>query len=160
MRKLMLSLMLCVCTACLAASPIKGLLERIDKGASKKFVIEMQSSSKDFFELDEKGDKVVVRGNNYVSVANGIHWYLKHHAHIHLSWNCMQAKLPEVLPAVPARERHTTDLNLRYYLNYCTYSYSMAFWDWDRWEKSTGWPCTASICRWPWWVPMWYGTMC
>ena len=50
----------------LSANPINGLLERIDKGASKKFVIEFKKGADDFFELDQKGTKVVVRGNNYV----------------------------------------------------------------------------------------------
>lgn len=52
------------------------------------------------FELDQKGDKVVIRGNNYVSIATGLNWYLKYYAGIHLSWNGMQAKLPAVLPPV------------------------------------------------------------
>ncbi len=43
------------------ASPIKGLLERIDKGASSKFIIEEKKSDVDFFELDQKNDKVVMR---------------------------------------------------------------------------------------------------
>ena len=33
------------------ANPVDDLLERIDKGASKKFKIEMVKSQKDFFEL-------------------------------------------------------------------------------------------------------------
>ena len=40
------------------ANPIKEMLERIDKGASDKFVVELHKSSNDFFELDQKGDKV------------------------------------------------------------------------------------------------------
>ena len=59
------------------ANPIKGMLERIDKGASNKFVVELHKSSNDFFELDRKGDKVVIRGNTYINIATGINWYLK-----------------------------------------------------------------------------------
>ena len=87
----------------LSANPINGLLERIDKGASKKFVIEFKKGADDFFELDQKGTKVVVRGNNYVNIATGINWYLKYYAGIQLSWNGMQAKLPQVLPPVPEK---------------------------------------------------------
>lgn len=138
-------LLFCAQTLWLSASPVSGLLERIDKGASKKFIIEKIEGPTDFFELDQKNGKVVVRGNNYVSIACGINWYLKHHAHIHLSWNGMQAKLPDTLPPVPQRERHTTDLNLRYYLNYCTFSYTMAFWDWERWEREIDWMALHGI---------------
>ena len=127
------------------ASPVTGLLERIDKGASSKFVIERVSSPLDFFELDQKGKKVVVRGNNYVSIATGINWYLKYYAGVHLSWNGMQADLPEVLPAVLQKERHETNLKHRYDFNYCTHSYSMAFWDWKRWEQEIDWMAMHGI---------------
>ena len=137
--------MLLVALAVKAASPIEGLLERIDKGASRKFMIEQVKSPVDFFELDQKGDKVVIRGNNYVSIATGLNWYLKYHAGIHLSWNGMQAELPEVLPAVKQKERHETDMKYRYDFNYCTFSYTMAFWDWTRWEKEIDWMALHGI---------------
>lgn len=144
MKIINILLLLCF-SAVIQASPIDGLLERIDKGASRKFVIEQIKSPTDFFELDQKGDKVVIRGNNYVSIATGINWYLKYYAGIHLSWNGMQATLPEVLPAVTKKERHETGLKLRYDLNYCTFSYTMAFWDWDRWEKEIDWMALHGI---------------
>ena len=85
----------------MGSNPVIGLLERIDKGASKKFFIErIDSVRQDFFEVYNKGERIAVRGNNYISIAAGIHWYLKYVAHIHLSWNCMRAKLPPVLPPV------------------------------------------------------------
>ena len=121
------------------ANPVDELLERIDKGASAKFKTELVKSDKDFFELDQRGTKVVVRGNTWVNIASGVNWYLKYYAGIHLSWNQMQAKLPGVLPAVKQKERHETDLTLRYDFNYCTFSYSMAFWDWKRWEQEIDW---------------------
>lgn len=137
--------MLLVALVVKAASPIEGLLERIDKGASRKFMIEQVKSPVDFFELDQKGDKVVIRGNNYVSIATGLNWYLKYHVGIHLSWNGMQAELPEVLPAVKQKERHETDMKYRYDFNYCTFSYTMAFWDWTRWEKEIDWMALHGI---------------
>ncbi len=128
-----------------ATSPIDGLLERIDIGASEKFVIEKVDSQKDFFELGNKEEKVLVRGNNYVSIATGINWYLKYRLGIHLSWNCMQAKLPTKLPLMMRTERHETDIPYRYYLNYCTLSYSMAFWGWKRWEQELDWMALHGI---------------
>ncbi len=125
--------------ATLGATPIDDLLERIDRGASRKFKIELRKSDKDFFELDQQGSRPVVRGNSWVNIGVGINWYLKYYAGIHLSWNQMQAQLPAVLPPVTKKERHETDLTLRYDFNYCTFSYSMAFWDWKRWEQEIDW---------------------
>lgn len=57
----------------------------------------------------------------------------------------MYASLPDVLPPVLRKERHETNLALRYDFNYCTYSYSMAFWDWKRWEKELDWMALHGI---------------
>lgn len=145
MKKTLLLFALCLVWGLVQASPVTELLERIDKGASKKFRIERREATHDFFELDQQGDKVVVRGNNYVSIATGINWYLKYYAGIHLSWNGMHADLPDRLPPVTRPERHETTMDLRYYLNYCTFSYSMAFWDWKRWEQEIDWMALHGI---------------
>jgi alpha-N-acetylglucosaminidase len=145
MKRLLLMTLLLAVVVSYASSPINGLLERIDKGASTKFIIEETKSDSDFFELDQKGTKVVIRGNNFVSIASGINWYLKYHAGIHLCWNCMKAKLPDILPAVKQKERHSTVMKYRYDFNYCTYSYSMSFWDWSRWEKEIDWMALHGI---------------
>lgn len=128
-----------------AATPIDGLLERIDKGASRKIAVQIMPGNTDFFELDQQGNRPVVRANNYVNAAVGINWYFKYNCGIHLSWNCMKAKLPAVLPSVKTKERHETDLKLRYNFNYCTFSYSMAFWDWERWQTEIDWMALHGI---------------
>ena len=138
MKKFFFSLF-CMMVLVAQATPIDGLLERIDRGASQKFKIELKKADRDYFELDQAGRRVVVRGNSWVNIGVGINWYLKYYAGIHLSWNQMQAELPDVLPPVKEKERHETDLGLRYDFNYCTFSYSMAFWDWPRWEREIDW---------------------
>lgn len=146
-KQFLLILLACLCFpfAQLWGNPINGLLERIDPGASKKFIIQVKKGQSDFFELDQKGDKVVIRGNNYVNIATGLNWYLKYYAGIHLSWNGMTAELPESLPKVSTPVRKETNLALRYDFNYCTYSYTMAFWDWERWEKEIDWMALHGI---------------
>ena len=155
MKRLSIS---CILLSCLlpiisAMSPVQGLLERIAPGSSGKFIIEQATSpfsssnneDKDFFELDQKGSKVVIRGNNYISIAVGLNWYLKYHAGIHLSWNNMTAELPAILPPVLHKERHDTKSIYRYDFNYCTFSYTMAFWDWKRWEQEIDWMALHGI---------------
>ena len=145
MKRLLL-FFLCLTALHVSATPVDDLLERIDKGASKKFKIELvRNAQRDFFELDQSGSRVVVRGNTWVNIASGINWYLKYHAGIHLCWNQPKAQLPEVLPRVEKKERHETDLTLRYAFNYCTFSYSMAFWDWERWEQEIDWLCLHGV---------------
>lgn len=162
MRKVLVGLL---CTVALGAfaNPADDLLNRIDKGAAAKFKTVLVKSDKDFFEIDQartrkgnstsaasksaagKNNPIIIRGNSWVNIAVGINWYLKHHAGIHISWNNMNVKLPAVLPVVKQKERHETDLKLRYNFNYCTFSYTMAFWDWNRWQKEIDWMALHGI---------------
>ena len=116
MRKLLLAFF-CLFAIVANATPIDELLERIDKGASKKFKIELCQSANDFFELDQAGGKVVVRGNSWVNIATGINWYLKYNCGIHLTWGNMKAQLPAALPKVKTKERHETNMKMRYCFN-------------------------------------------
>ena len=134
-----ITLFFCLIAVISSANPIDNLLERIDKGASKKFKTELIQSPTDFFELSQEGNRIVIKGNTWVNIAVGLNWYLKYYAGIHLTWNNMNTHLPASLPRVTSPERHAPDLKLRYDFNYCTFSYSMAFWDWKRWQTEIDW---------------------
>ena len=146
-RKILLFISFFLCFAALdaTASPVDSLLERIDKGASRKFSTELVPSDREFYEVGYRHGKVTVRGNSYVNIAYGVHQYLKQRLGIQLSWNSMNARLPKVLPPWKKKERRETDIKYRYYLNYCTLSYSMAFWDWKRWEQELDWMALHGI---------------
>ena len=144
-RYLITILLTFLCLQQFAATPIDALLERIDKGASRKFAIEVVRQDSDFFEISTKNGKPLIRGNNYVNIASGINWYLKYYAGVHLSWNSMHAQLPTHLPVPKTAERHATGIRYRYYMNYCTLSYSAAFWDWQRWEQELDWMALHGI---------------
>ena len=139
MKRILILLALALAACSRPSDPVAALLDRIDPGASRRIVTELRPGSEAFFEIDSRGGKPVIRGDSYVHIAVGLSWYLKYWCGVHLSWNGMTAALPETLPLPSAPERHTADLDFVYDFNYCTYSYSMAFWDWDRWEQELDW---------------------
>ncbi len=146
MRKLLLFITaLVTSTFIYGVEPIDGLLERIDKGLSDKIITEIAPDTLDYFELSQRGNCPVVRGNNAVSVATGLNWYFKYVAGIHLSWNNMTVDMLDHLPVVKEPMRKSTSMTMRYYLNYCTHSYSMAFWDWERWQQEIDWMALHGI---------------
>ncbi|MEG1587825.1 MAG: alpha-N-acetylglucosaminidase [Mucinivorans sp.] len=138
MKRLIVLLSFALISVCSAAqNPVSELVDRIHSGASSKFtfVIGDAQSEDDYFELSSRGGKTVVEGNNWVSVATGLNWYLKYYAGVQITWNNPRANLNIAMPRVKTPERHATSELMRYYLNYCTFSYSMAFWDWNRWQQ-------------------------
>jgi alpha-N-acetylglucosaminidase len=140
-----ITMVCCVYALTLQANPADDLIERVAPGASRQFKTILQPADHDFFELSQAGDRVCIKGNTWVNIASGLNWYLKHYAGIHLSWNNMKVRLPRQLPRVSRTERRETDLRLRYDFNYCTFSYSMAFWDWKRWEQEIDWMALHGI---------------
>lgn len=125
----------------------EALLGRVCPDGKGRISLEVKSdkSGPDWFEIDSKGGRPRISGNNSVSVATGLNWYLKHCCGLHLSWNNMSVSLPQVLPVPAEKIRKETSLTMRYDFNYCTFSYSMAFWDWKRWEKEIDWMALHGI---------------
>lgn len=120
----------------LSAHALRGMLERMQKGLSSRFQVEIVKtpSGEGFFELTGGGKRVTVRANSKLNAATGINWYLKYYCHSSYSF-CEDQPVSFSLPMPVVNERRTTSLNLNFYMNYCTFSYTTAFWDWKRWER-------------------------
>lgn len=130
---------------------ISALLDRIGgKGTSARIETQVKQSlsddGKEIFEIGSRKGKPFIQGSTLSALTTGIGWYLNHYAHINLSWNNLTTDLSKVSLPVPAlAERRTCSADYRYYLNYCTYSYSMAFWTKERWEQEIDWMALHGI---------------
>ena len=130
---------------------INGLLNRIGgNGAAYKFEIVIDAGlaqdGKDVFVITSRNGKPCIKGNNQLAVATGINWYLNHHARINLTWNNLTTDLSAVkLPLPKSEERHVCNTTYRYDFNTCTFSYSMAFWTWERWQQEIDWMALHGI---------------
>lgn len=115
--------------------------------ASEKIVFEtlQVEDSKEVFEISTKEGKVLVKGSNAVAMASGLNWYLKYTNNNHISWEAEQLKGIDSLTLPEGILRKTSNFEYSYYLNYCTFNYSMAFWDWERWEKELDWMAMNGI---------------
>ncbi|MCQ2174034.1 MAG: alpha-N-acetylglucosaminidase [Bacteroidales bacterium] len=139
------------CSSLESAPELSALLDRVGgEGASGRIVAVvnpgLSSDGEEVFVIDRKGGKPYVEGSSLSAASAGIGWYLNHYAGINLHWNCLTTDLADVeLPLPDKPERRKTSAGMRYYLNYCTFSYTMAFWDWDRWEKEIDWMALRGI---------------
>ena len=125
----------------------KALLQRTVPKHAAQFVIESlpAQNNKDVFEIESRNNKIVLRGNNGVAVASALYFYLNEYCHAQITWNGSNLNLPKTLPVVKGTIHKNTPYEYRYYLNYCTFNYSMSWWDWPRWEKEIDWMALHSI---------------
>lgn len=104
---------------------------------------------------DLADDKILVSGSDKSSLGAGLGWYMRHCAHLDFDpiFNPEQPHLPlpltarskEPLPRVGKPIRKETSFRYRYALNFCTYSYSMAFWTWREYEPFLDWLALAGV---------------
>jgi len=125
-----------------------GLLQRIIPQHANQFVINSlsnESDGKDCFTIESKNNKIILSGNNGVSIASALYYYLNEYCHCQITWNGTNLNLPKTLPSVPVKVQKTTPYEYRYNFNYCTFNYSMSWWDWKRWEKEIDWMALHGI---------------
>ena len=139
-RFLSLLCLLVLSTDALFADPIGEMLGRIlpNNNDATKFAVHITNDGTQQFTISCDGSTITINGTDNIAAAVGINWYLQHYAGVDISWNSPTGTLPATLPVCDA-ETHTASINWRYYLNFCTYSYSISFWDWERWQQELDW---------------------
>ena len=80
-----------------------------------------------------------------MAVANGLHYYLKYYCNCHVSWSGDQLRIPVPLPQPDDTVTIAIRDKYRYYQNVCTNSYSMVWWNWQRWEREIDWMALNGI---------------
>jgi alpha-N-acetylglucosaminidase len=135
------------CFSQLNKEAVHAFIQRIVKEKSVLFIAEYipQQDGKDVFEIESKKGKIVLRGSNGVSIASALNYYLRNYCNCLITWNGVNMNLPAKLPVVKQKINRATPYQYRYYINYCTFNYSMCWWDWDRWQKEIDWMALNGI---------------
>ena len=127
----------------------QALTRRLSPKLAQKVTFEIITATNngaDIFSLESRGDKVVIGGNNANSMAVGLNRYLNRYCKTTVSWYAdIAIDLPSTLPDVPAKETIEARVPQRFFLNYCTFGYTMPFWDWADWERFIDWMALNGI---------------
>ena len=116
---------------------VYGIIERrLGESYKSWFTLELADDPDgyDYFELSTVDGKVLIRGNDGVSLATGINHYLKYYCSVNISQVGDQVTMPASAPAIDGIVHKETKAAVRYSYNYCTLSYSMAFWGEEEWR--------------------------
>ena len=121
-------------------SAVRALAERVIPEYADMFIFEHLEDTSDCFELESRGRKIVVRGNDCNSMAVGLNWYLKNYCMTTVSWYLSDpVEMPSALPSVKEKVRIQARTQERFFLNYCTFGYTMPWWKWEEWERFIDW---------------------
>lgn len=119
-----------------------ALVERLLPAVSDCFIFQeiADDAGKDVFEIESVDGKICIRGNSANSMAVGLNYYLKYYCHTTVSWYADDpVELPAELPSVNQKVRVKARMDKRFFLNYCTFGYTMAWWQWRDWERLIDW---------------------
>ena len=138
--------------------PIDGLAHRILGDRDTLFEFVCQPDTIDYFQIEAiRKDKdtmffirydckIRITGNNDNSLATGLNYYLKHCAGVHVSWlACEPVELPSRFWSPYKPIRCEALVKKRFFLNYCTFGYTMTWWKWEQWERFIDWMALNGI---------------
>lgn len=111
-----------------------------------RFETESHGDSPDSYSIENRDGKILITGNNANSMAVGLNHYLKRFCNTTVSWYAeIPVEMPDSLPVVDKKITGTARVERRFFLNYCTFGYTMPFWDWTEWERLIDWMALNGI---------------
>jgi alpha-N-acetylglucosaminidase len=128
----------------------QALVARVLPEHADRFVCEVipQEDGKDVFEFENRDGKIVLRGNDGVSMAMALNWYLRYEAKANYDWLAAgPLTIQGPLPLPKAKVHHTCAAKERFFLNYCTYGYTMPWWNEAQWTRFVDWMAMNGINR-------------
>ena len=129
----------CSCKdACVRSA--EALASRLMGPASSRIKFVNTGEETDCFELRSQDGRIVISAGGANPMAVGLNYYLKNYCNASVSWyDYNPVVLPSVLPEVQEPVRVRACVEDRFFLNYCTFGYTMPFWGWPQWERFIDW---------------------
>ena len=120
--------------------------ERAAKDLAKRIVPQYASNiqfkeieDEDLYVIEPKGHGIIIRGATANDMAAGFGRYLDE-AGIDVSWYADEpVKVPQAMPVPDSTITAVALVKDRFFLNYCTFGYSMPWWQWKDWERLIDW---------------------
>ncbi len=115
----------------------QAVIDRVAPAMKGKYQVEIipAAGDLDVFELDNNNGVLVIRGNKGLSITAGFNRYLQDYCNSDVSWLGSNVNIPATLKLPTEKVRQVTAAKHRAMYNYCTFSYTMPWWNWDRWQQ-------------------------
>ncbi len=126
----------------LDSEEFKGFVKRIagEKYSEKIMAVKKPSvSGMDEYNMYDKDGKILIEATSGVAAATAFNYYLKEICGYTVGPITTCGTLPKDPPPVGKTVENQSRFHYRYFLNYCTFGYTFAFYTWKDWEKVIDW---------------------
>lgn len=145
-RMLFVPLLMVLSVSCVpdnSPAEMKEMVKRLCPEHSNSFRFEYlsdQPDSIDSYSIETYKGKILIKGNTVNSMAVGLNAYLKNFCNTRVSWYASDpVEMPSALPLPESKIQASAKCANRFFLNYCTFGYTMPYWKWSDWERLIDW---------------------
>ena len=111
-----------------------------------KFVFKkLENSDVDAYKMYDMDGSIVIEAANGVVAAVAFNRYLNEYCHSYVGPITKNINLPENPPEIGKIIEEKSVFIFRYFLNYCTFSYSLLFYTWEEYERLTDWMLLSGV---------------
>lgn len=126
---------------------VREMVRRIagDAYADKlRFIqIPAKKAGMDSFRISDADDGgILIEATSGVAAASAFKWYLENRCGSYVGPLTRRLNFPESPPKATEHSDESVCL-YRYFLNYCTFGYTLAFWKWEQWQDLLDWMMLA-----------------
>lgn len=120
------------------ARALQGLADRIVGRAPAITWVSLDGAPPRSAKVGAQHGRLTVEATDGISAAVALHHYLREVCGRAVHWD---TPVPLGLTTFPDSDplEITARVREQYYLNFCTFDYTMPFWQWDRWEAEIDW---------------------
>ncbi|WOO40634.1 alpha-N-acetylglucosaminidase [Rubellicoccus peritrichatus] len=121
-------------------------LYRVFADSANRFDLILSDSDEtgDWYQVSIRNNRIQVTGNSPVALCKGAYSFIEGNGYGLMTWEGTRVDIPSQLED-KVYDRIDSSVPLRMYLNPCTYGYTMAWWNWERWEKELDWMAMHGI---------------
>lgn len=125
----------------------KALADRIMGRLSDSIdFLEADSGNLERFTVESRDGKILISGSSTSAMAVGLNWYLRYCCNVEVSWFRYDTRrLPSSLPTLESPFTSEARVEKRFFLNYCTFGYTLPWWGWKEWEHLIDWMALNGI---------------
>ena len=126
------------------SSAVIGLITRVaGPEYANRFIIDPLKADKigmDNYTIEDSSDgKIHIAATSGVAAAAAFNWYLRNRCQSYIGPITKRICFPAIPPCVGKEYENGSPFIYRYFLNFCTFGYTFAFWTWEQWEPFLDW---------------------